>query len=528
MKKIICALIAVGMALSLFAACADPKKTTAAPQNQTGSNNPAQTGTKPATDSNLDEWGREIVASNIPADKKFDGTVVNFVVDTSIGREKELFVDSLNGDLINDAVYNRNLKVEADLGVSINFITFPGGGDRNFATNVSRVVLSGTGDYDIATGYAYFLTAVIRNWCYANLVEVEDNSCLDLSKPWWNQMYVNEATYNNQIYTITGDLAINSVSAAGCIFFNKRLADEHLSAWGGTEGLYKLVEDGEWTFDKFTEICKDVYNDEDGDGVRSEGDFYAFSSSWSGPIPADAFQFGMDARITRKDKNGVPVLEYNNARSADVVSKLYHFNADSAGVLYKPGSAPTGWYNNGGGIVEGKFINGTQIFYASSIATATAFSDMTDNFGLLPMPKYDKEQDRYYTSQVDYYSAFALAADLLDDRADKCDAVGTTFEKLCEESYRSVAPNYFETVMKYRYLRTDADNLKDIKMYDLIREGNNFNFGLIYSSMLEDVSFAYRHIIGRDGSENATSYWQAKEATIASKFAALLNDFEED
>ncbi|MBQ9544620.1 MAG: hypothetical protein IJV00_05800, partial [Clostridia bacterium] len=288
-------------------------------------------------------------------------------------------------------------------------------------------------------------------------------------------------------------------------------------------GLYKLVEDGEWTFDKFTEICKDIYNDEDGDGQRSEGDFYAFSSWWSGPIPSDSFQFGMDARITRMDENGVPYLDYYSDRGVDVVSKLYHFNADSAGVLYN-----TSYYNNGekSQMILDKFINGTLIFVAYELGTSGSFGDMKDDFGLLPMPKYNKEQDKYYTSQADGYSAFAVCADVID--REKEDLVGTTFEKLNEESYRTVAPNFFETVMKYRYLRTDAEDQKDIKMYDIIKDGNNFNFGLIYSSVLENVSFGYRYMIGRDGTENFASFWGGKESSVNNKFKGLIEDLMED
>ncbi|MBQ9543659.1 MAG: hypothetical protein IJV00_00875 [Clostridia bacterium] len=518
MKKILCALLAALLTLSVFAACADGKKSSAA-QNS----DQAQTGAGPAvTDPNVDEWGREKVESAIPADKKFANNTVNFVFDDT-GRSFEFVADALSGDLINDAVYNRNLKVENDLGITLNYIELPGNDEFSFCNAVSRAVLSGTGDYDLIAGWAYFLTAVVRNWCYANLKEVEEKSSMDLSKPWWNQFYVEEATLNGQLYTVTGDLAITTYSSAGCLFFNKRLADEHLSAWGGTDGLYKLVEDYQWTFDKFAEICKNVYNDADGDGQRSDGDFYAFASTWSGPIPSNSFQYGMDARITRTDENGVPYLDYYSERSVGAINKIYSFNKDCAGVLYN-----AAFYNNGEAelMIRNKFINGNLIFVAYVIGTAVSFTDMTDDFGILPMPMYDADQHAYYTSQGDSYSAFAVAADVID--RNKVDLVGTTLEKLNEESYRSVAPNYFETVMKYRYLRTDADNQKDIKMYDFILKGSNFNFGMIYSSVLDDLSFGFRYMIGRDNSSNLLSFWQSKESSVTAKFKALIEDFMSD
>ncbi|MBQ9545240.1 MAG: hypothetical protein IJV00_08950 [Clostridia bacterium] len=523
MKKIICAILAALTALSLFSACAKQKKSTGEARPNTSAP-AAQTGGKSAvTNEDLDEWGREKVESSVPEGKTFEGEQVNFVLDSSRGNE--FFVEGLNGDLINDAVYNRNLKVENDLGITLNYVVIPGSASTEFSSAVARVVLSGTGDYDLIAGNAYFLTSAVRSWCYANLKDVEDESSMDLTKPWWNRFYVEEATVFDQIYTVTGDLAISSVASACCVFFNKRLADEHLSAWGGTEGLYKLVEDGEWTFDKFTEICRDVYNDADGDGQRSEGDFYAFASWWSGPVPSNAFQYGMDARITRMDENGVPYLDYYSDRGVDVISKLYHFNTDSAGVLYN-----TAYYNQSEAhkMILEKFVNATLIFFTETLYYPASFGDMKDDFGLLPMPKYDKEQEKYYTSQSDGYSAFALAADLLDERLERCDLAGTTLEKLNEESYRTVTPNYFETVMKYRYLRTDAEDQKDIKMYDIIREGSNFNFGLIYSSVLGNVSFGYRYMIGRDGTENFASFWGTMESSVNARFDALLRDFQEE
>ncbi|MBQ9545513.1 MAG: hypothetical protein IJV00_10355 [Clostridia bacterium] len=510
MKKRLFALFAALALMIPFAACSAEKPSGSAPETV----QPATS--SPAPVKEVDEWGRDPVASAIPEDKHFDGETVNFFLDGS--RDSEFFVDALSGDLINDAVYNRNLAIEDRLKVRLNFVklsTISG----EFAAEISRMVLSGSGDCDLLAGYANGVPAVVRNWCYADLRELENESCMDLSKPWWNQFYVNECTVNGHLYTITGDLAISATSGAICIFFNRRLADEHLSAWGGSEGLYRLAETYQWTIDEFINICKDVYNDADGDGRRSEGDFYAFSSWWSGPIPINAFQYGLDARITRNGEDGLPYLDYNSPHAAQALEKLWSLNNDCAGVLYN-----SAYYNqqDAWDMIMNKFINGTLIFGAYTLSTANTFGDMKDDFGILPMPMFDREQKAYYTSQSDSYSAFAVAADVFD--RERADLVGTVFEMLNEESYRSVTPNYFETVMKYRYLRTDADNKKDIAMYDLILEGSNFNFGLVYSAMTDDIGFGWRHLIGRDNSKNLASYWNAKEAAVTNKFKGLLAD----
>ena len=525
MKRIICAVLVLLMVAASFVACSnDPKKT----QAQTGAQQTQQAGTgtaqtKAATlPADVDKWGRPNVASNIPKDKKFNGETVNFVVDASRGTE--FFVETSDGDLIHDAIYERNLKVEDALNIKLNFITIPGTADTSFASAINTSVLTGTGDYDICAGYGYFLTSTIRSMPYANLFDIQDVSSLDLEKPWWNQSYVKDVTLAGQLYTITGDLCLTATSFSGCIFFNKRLADEHLQAFGGTNGLYDLVDNYQWTIDKFTEIVKDVYNDTDGDGLPSEGDFYGFGSCYSGPLPCDAFQYGMDAPITRVGENGEMNFVYDDGKMVQVVEKLWNLNNNSKGVLYN-----SEYYNKGEKrqMMQSKFINGEMIFYAYALDTANNFRDMEDDFGILPMPMFDEAQHAYYTSQSDAYSAVAILSDV-EDSFQRGDLVGTTLEKLCEESYREVNPNYFEVVMKFRYLRTDSANQRDIAMYDYILAGSNFNFGLVYSSAMDNPSFMLRHLIGRDNSTGFASYWQQRETVIKVNYNGLINWFMEE
>ncbi|MBE6591103.1 MAG: hypothetical protein E7646_03605 [Ruminococcaceae bacterium] len=522
MKKLLTLMLVLSMVLVLFAACGgEPAKTQQATGNK---QTQSQTGTK--QDPNKDEWGRDKVDSSLPADLNFGGETINiYTCQSQLG---DLFTEELNDDIINDAVYNRNIKVEEDLGVKLNWIIFEGAsGSTDFANSVDAMVFNDTGDYDIAMGYGYFLPSVIIVNTYTNLYDIP---YLDFEKPWWNQIYVEQATLNGQMYTCVGDLSLASTSAAGCIFFNKRLADEHYADIGGAEGIYKLVMDGEWTIDKFTELVKDKWIDSDGDGQKSEGDFFGFGSWFSGPIPCDAFQYGMDAPITRDDENGIPYLTYNTERTVNALNKLYTLAYECDGVL-----ADKSYYGNGekNSMMFSKFINGSMIFLADTLSVANSFRDMKDDYGLLPMPKYDTKQDKYYTSQHDYYKAFAIPAGIerhmcSDGTTTRDYLAGAVLEKLNEESYRTVAPNYFEVVMKYRYIRSEDSEDYDLKVYDMILEGNNFNFGLIYSNLYGNVSFKFRHMIGRDASNDFASMWSSIETDVTSKFADVISYFTEE
>ncbi|MBQ9544915.1 MAG: hypothetical protein IJV00_07305 [Clostridia bacterium] len=514
-RTLVCALAA--LVLTTFFACA-PKQTASLPETLPAETAKARTG--------LDKWGREPVASAVPGNKKFSGEKVNIAIDES--QKQDFFSDALNGDLMNDAVYNRNLKVENDLEVQLNFILFDGSDTsarRGFVSKLTSAVLSGTGDFDLAAGFASYMTGGVRNDAFMNLRELEEISSLDFGKPWWNRSYVERVTVNGKLFTVVGDCCLSGQYDAGCLFFNKRLADEHLAALGGSDGLYRLVEEEKWTFDAFTDIVKDLYNDADGDGQRSDGDLYGFASRWTASIPVDFFMAGMDAPMTEKGPDGIPELmlkNENSARTVAAIDKLVRLKRDCAGAYFNPS-----WYNNPDAkeTLLKMFTDGRLLFLSRPLFQASELKNMNDDFGLLPMPKFDAEQKGYRTSQFDGYFCFVAAADVEDPRG-RGDLAGTVLEKFCEESWRTVSPNYFETVMKYRYLRTDTENRKDLEMYDLILASNTFDFGMVYSAALDFCYDAVREAVKNNG--NFASAWETKEMSAVNRFDALIRWLTED
>ncbi len=514
MKKLLSLLLVLVTVVCLFTACpaqTNPGSKTEENQGQTG-------GQKDTSDT--DEWGRPLVESSLSDDLDFGEETVNIYVEA--GRLSEFYAEQYTDDLINDSILDRNTKVENDLNVKLNFMQSSVTGSA-FVSEIETIVNAGTNDYDITVGYAYFMSEGVRGMNYANLYDIPN---LDLAKPWWNQKFVEEATLADQLYFITGDLSLSSTYNTGCMFFNKRLADEEFAAEGGSDYLYQLVVDGKWTIDAFTDLVKSKYRDDDGDGVPSEGDFYGYGDAMTGPLPADAFMFGMGAFITKDNAEGIPELVFNSEHTVNVLHKLFVLFDDSEGVLYNPGA--DNYYNNGAAValIRNKFINGEMIFYTSSLNTATAFLDMKDDYGLLPMPKYDEAQAEYYTSTNDGYQVIMIPSGI--EESDRAEMVGATLEKLAEESYRTVNPNYFEVVMKYRYIRSEDETDYDLEMYELILNGNTYNFGLLFSSTMDDPSFAFRHLIGRDHSENFASYWDKKDTRVTNRFNNLVEWFTEE
>ena len=90
------------------------------------------------------------------------------------------------------------------------------------------------------------------------------NDLVDLKNPWWDQGFVNDVMVDGFLYTIIGDFSLTSFDATWVMFYNKEVLDQN-EKLRGTD-LYALVENGEWTIDKFTELVQKAKQD-DGDQV---------------------------------------------------------------------------------------------------------------------------------------------------------------------------------------------------------------------------------------------------------------------
>ena len=104
------------------------------------------------------------------------------------------------------------------------------------------------------------------------------------------------------------------------------------------------------------------------------------------------------------------------------------------------------------------------------------------SYGILPVPKYDAEQEEYYTCMAFPFTIYSVSSALSDEKADMAGAV---LECMASESYRRVTPAVFETAMKLKYSSGDDDS----RMYDLIRDAVQIDLGRIFNSPLKKIPY---------------------------------------
>lgn len=204
------------------------------------------------------------IEASLP-EKDFGGTEIHILSYAPFyGVRDEFLYSDLTGDVIDDALYNRNLMTEQRLGVKLVYddtLT-----DKEAPTKFQNSVISGDDTYDtfafktVALG-SLFTSGVIRNW--------EDIKGLDYSMPWYVKDANDTFTIGGKHFSVFSDALATNMTCTWAYVYNKRVAED----WGISD-IYDIVMDGKWTVDKLSELTKNIYTDVNGNGKTDKDDIY--------------------------------------------------------------------------------------------------------------------------------------------------------------------------------------------------------------------------------------------------------------
>lgn len=445
---------------------------------------------------------RETVRCSLPEDLKFDGKKVNVLVRDGSEFIIEIFTEQ-TGDVVDDAVFNRNLAVSERLGIEIEHTAISDSGGGNVPKAIKESVLAGDEPYQLAFGGQYYSTSNALEGIYYNLLDMK---YIDPSAPYYSQGFVEAATIHNTLFYITGDASISQTSRSYVTFFNKKLAD----TWLPDTDLYQIVRDGKWTWDNFGELIKDIYSDTNGNGERDIDDFYGLCTTYT-VAPLDSLLPSCRIKIAEVDKDGNINLSLNNERTVsmyEMVDQVLNRN---------DGTYCNGETQAAQDAAFEQFIALESVFHFQLLnKTDSGLRDYTDPYGLLPIPKYDEAQEEYYTIPHDQYSIIYVPSNCSDP-----DLVGAFIEAMNYESYKTVTPAYFETALKSKYLDENAD----AEMYDIIVAGKCFDPAVIYSNYTGNLSWISRMIFRQKVS--FSTYYASIEASAKEKLTEVSEKLKE-
>lgn len=448
----------------------------------------------------------ETIKSLVPDGLDFGGDTMRVLSSSYFENDSfTMHVDEATGDVVNDAVYNRNLALENKFNVKLAYEDNYLNGGTDIAVTIRKSVQAGSDDYDIIFGCQYNLAPLVLDNIMLNLDGLE---YLHLDQPWWYQNHIQEMSIGHgKTYFVTGDITLNVLRNMGCLYVNKQLYAQH---YEGIEEMYDEVLDGKWTFDRLSQMCTDMYQDLNGDGSFDEDDQYGI-----GVITAnltDHFTYAAGIRATTRDADNIPVLMMNNEKTVTHTQKLYSLYYENPGVRVF-----TADYNSLDILMPNKFNENELLFLPGWFYTAELLRNKEVDYAVIPFPKYDESEPTYLSLAHDISVTACLPT-----TCTKVEQSTAIMEEMAFLGYRDVLPAYYEVAIKVKYNRDSTD--KAIQILDIIHDNCTTDFAFIYNYALGGVGLIERDLIGGKKSDFASMYAK-KEKTYEKKLAELIDVF---
>ena len=373
----------------------------------------------------------------------------------------DIHAEEENGDPINDAQYKRNRQVEEELNITLK--TYPVGGVARFsnASEYRKLILAGDNSVDAAFVFGAEASSLLGE---GYLTDLHSIPTLNLGASWWDQNAIDTFTFGGNLEVVTGDISLYTSFSPIMYFYNKNLAEAFK-----IDDCYDLVRSGKWTYDKVFEYCELVAGDLDGNNIMDENDRYGMAEQLA--LVSDML-ISAGIRYTERDKDGNITLKLNSERTISAIEKVVPFlndgNTNSIATNY------TKVYSNPFYEMHLPMFKNSQIlFNFNQLLISFELRAMETDYGILPTPKYDEEQEEYYTSMSTSWMTL-LSVPVTNDRPEM---TGHVLDALGYYSQQYVTPEYIDTTVRHKSLR-DEDSAE---MLEIILESKVYDIAQIYN-----------------------------------------------
>ena len=362
---------------------------------------------------------------------------------------RDVFAEEETGEVVNDAVFRRNLEVEDALGIEISVVWVPEYQQRNSLRNT---VAAGDNAFDAVMMNFESLTHATQQ---GFLVNLDNLAGIDLSHPWWDQSLLRDTSVMNRNYFATGDITIMTNDGTWTMMFNKQLARDF-----DLPNIYDIVRAGEWTAEKMLELGRGVSMDLDGNGIMNQFDQYAFTTTMDS---VQGLFFSMGNRITRKNALDLPEFALYGEQLMRNLELMFEImrGADNFTLI-------AGDFGNHL-ISQAAFEENRALFLAEVMQLVIRLRQMETDFGVIPMPKASAAQEKYLTNIHQWASsAVAIPRGIQDEERS-----ATVIEALAYGGFKYIRPAYYDIALQTMHARDEESG----EMLDIILAGRLADFG---------------------------------------------------
>ncbi len=348
-----------------------------------------------------------------------------------------------DGEQINDALYARTVYMEDTFNVTLELIE---SGEDECTHVVKNHVTAGDAAFDAVVCSTYNAGALSVD---GMLLDLNNVANLDLSREWWAQTANRSMSVAGKQFYVTGDLFITDNQATRIFYFNKDIIRDL-----DMEDPYTLVENNAWTIEKYLKLSEEAVYDLNGDGkMTREADRWGTMAQ---EFLGSALYLASGNLMTDKDSKDLPYAVCATEKALSVMVGISEMIAGKPSISLCNDIILTQQYPDN--LVY--FTEGRALFSPEVLMHIESMRDSTVDIGILPPPKYDASQERYYCF-ADGYCVNVVSIPATNTASGDA---GLLLEAMAADSLNNLTPAYFDVALTDKYARDE----QSVRMLDLI------------------------------------------------------------
>lgn len=428
------------------------------------------------------------------ADAKYDGYDFMVLIASRSSRTPDDFTVKENDTTVmSKAVYDRNSIMLEDHGIIIKTTVDLSSANNGYGL-LAKDYLTATGAYDLGIINTYSVCPLTTG---GYLYDMEKVPYLNLENPWWDATVTNSLNIAGSVYFTSGNISTTVDDYTYAVIFNKSLYKTYIT--DGTD-VYSLVREGKWTLDQLARLSSGIKEDLNADDKFDSRDRYGLMT-WCDECLASVQAAG--ERVAFINDDGYVELSLYNERVVSIVEKFQEIESSDWCINFQTMTGGVAWMDC--------FKNNQVLFLMSLLNEVSRFRDMDTDYGILPNPKFEEEQEDYYCSLSAGLASFVCLPGVQED----IERTGAVTELLGYYGMKHIKPAYYEKTLVGYLIRDDESSVSldtmfarkwvdighyfqvgsiNVAFYEMIFNGRIGQFTSMYQSKLQAMDTAIRDI----------------------------------
>lgn len=373
-------------------------------------------------------------------------------------------------DTMSSAVFTRNTNTEERYGVVISQLA-----SDDTKGDVQKALDTGTVPFDVILYSRNSMASLSQSNYLYDFNQLD----IDYTTAWWDVNCYEEFQIAGKLFFMANDTSVSNLAGARTCFFNKNLVDD----WNLTSP-HDYIRENNWTLENYLTLVETCNSDVNGDGIYNWDDIYGACDEPGGTnSDVIALLVGSGVQFGATNADGEMEIDLNTTKIDDIISKV--------SAVYQTGNYITTYnsVSNGADMsgyahmfnyARGLFAQDHFLFILNNMGVINQFSEMEGKgFGIVPLPKYNSDQDRYYNKVDKHSNIWAIP----NTTSVNMEMVANVMDFWAYESSKTVMPAYYDITLKTRRVNDPID----AEMLDIIKNSIVYDIADVYGIAVIDA-----------------------------------------